>query len=209
MIVPSDTLRQFLERASKSYHQQLSPSVVEYLTGPERGLTEEAIERFQLGVVVDPEPGHEQYRGCLTIPYLTPSGSVTSIRFRRMGDAGPKYMTVAGDIPRLYNTAALERGTRAICVAEGELDCIVAEMAGLPTVGVPGANSWNPIWARLLAMYDAVYVLSDDDDAGKEFVFTLAKTLDNVRNVPMTGGDVTSFFIENGTEELRRKVGVR
>jgi DNA primase len=134
---------------------------------------------------------------------------VTSLRFRRLDDRGPKYMTVAGDIPRIYNTAALERGTRAICVTEGEMDCIIAEEVGLPTVGVPGANAWNPIWARLLAIYDAVYVLADDDDAGGEFAYTLGKALDNVRHVPMNDGDVNSFFLERGAEALRRKVGVR
>lgn len=209
MLVPSDSLRAFLEEASVKYHDQLNQSAVEYLTGPERGLNEETIRRFRLGVVVDPEPGHENYRGCLAIPYLTPYGSVISIRFRSLPPAEKIYLTAPGDISRLYNTESLERGTRSICVTEGEPDCWVAEMCGLPAVGVPGVQNWQSVWSRLLEPYEFVFVLSDDDPAGKQFPDILGRDLNNVRNVPMTGGDVTSFFLEHGAEELRRKVGVK
>jgi hypothetical protein len=59
----------------------------------------------------------------------------------------------------------------------------------------------------LLAQYDVVYTLSDDDEVGQEFAYKVAKTTDNARNVIMTGGDVTTFYLEHGAEELRRKVG--
>jgi DNA primase len=214
-LVPSDSMRAYLEKSSTSYHDQLDAGVREYLTG-ERGISEEIIARFRLGLVVDPAPGHETYRGCLSIPYLTPSGSVTSIRFRTLPPADKKYLSVAGDMGRLYNTVDLERGTRAICVTEGEPDCWTAVMCGLPTVGIPGATSWNPVWARLLSQYDAVYTLSDDDDAGQKLPATLGKDLDNIRDVPMqigpaslSGGDVNKFVLEYGAEELRKKVGVK
>lgn len=207
MPVPSDSLRAYLEKSSTQYHDQLSPDVSAYLAT--RGLDEGAMTRFRLGAVVDPLPGHEQYTGCLSIPYLTPSGSVTSVRFRNLSGSGPKYMTVAGDKPRLFNTEALERGTRGICVTEGEIDAITADMCGLPTIGVPGASSWQPVWARLIGQYDFVYTLSDDDEPGQEFAHKIGRASDNARNVVMTGGDVNTFFLEHGAEELRRKVGIR
>lgn len=204
--MPSDSLRSYLEKASKAYHNQLSPDAAVYLK--ERGIDQEVAERFRLGYVDDPAPGHEQYRGCLAIPYLTPSGSVVSIRFRTLPPAEKRYMTVAGDTPRPYNTEALERGTRSVCVTEGEFDCIVAEACGLPTVGLPGAQQWKRLFRRLMEHYEAVFVLSDDDDPGQAFAKTIGKDMSNVRNVPMTGGDVTSFVLENGPEALRKKVGV-
>lgn len=207
MIVPSDSLRRFLEKTSELYHSQLDQTVAGYLK--ERGIEQETAKRFRLGFVDDPAPGHENYRGCLAIPYLTPSGSVVSIRFRTLPPAEKKYLTVAGDTPRLYNTEALERGSRAICLTEGEIDCLVAEISGLPTVGIPGATHWKSVFSRLLAHYEAVYVLSDDDKAGKSFAESVGKDLSNVRNVPMTGGDVNSFFLEHGAEALRKKVGAR
>lgn len=207
MLVPSSSQREFLEKASRKYADELTEDAVEYLKGPKRGLNEEAIERFRLGVVVDPLPGHESYRGWITIPYLTAYG-VTTIRYRRLGDgAGDKYLTMPGDPVRIFNPEALQRGTRAICLTEGEFDCMVAEMCGMPCIGLPGAQSWQPAWTRLLEQYDAVFFLQDDDEAGRTMAKTLAKPLrGNLRTIVMDGGDVTTFFLQNGREGLREKV---
>jgi DNA primase len=207
-IVPSLSSRRFTETASRAYHDQLDHEALAYLMGPERLLSAESIEGHRIGVVRSPEPGHEVVRNYLSIPYLTPDGECISIRFRRLGEGdGPKYRSVSGDIPRLYGTEALERGTRNICVTEGEFDRIIANQCGLPTVGVPGATSWERIWARLLVQFDAVYVLHDDDEPGRELVTKVAEGLDNVRPIPMTGGDVTSFFKDHGRDGLRAKLG--
>ncbi|WP_433332568.1 toprim domain-containing protein [Spirillospora sp. CA-294931] len=193
-----------MEKASRRYHEGITPEGVEYLTG--RGISPEMIERFRLGVVCDPLPGHEKYQGMLCIPYLTKYGAVT-LRFRRLGESGEKYLTMPGDIPRIFNSQALERGTRGICVTEGELDCIIAETCDLPCIGLPGATSWQPVWAYLLEQYDQVMLLQDDDEAGEKMATALGKPLrSNLRPVVMNGGDVNSFFQENGREALRGKV---
>lgn len=218
-IIPSESSRKFMETASREYHDQLDDAGLAYLTGPKRHLTPEAIAEHRIGVVRSPEPGHEAMTGYLCIPYLTPDGECISIRFRRLDaqDAddsvvlpkrSPKYLSVAGDIPRLYGTEALQWGTRNVCVTEGEFDRIVAKMCGLPTLGTPGANAWEPVWKRLLVQFDNVFVLHDDDEAGRELVAKIANSgLDTVRPIPMTGGDVTSFFGEHGRDALRAKVG--
>lgn len=210
-LVPSPASRKFMETTSSRYHDQLqqSAAALEWLTGPERCLTEEMILRFRLGFVADPSPGHEHVRGHIAIPYMTPDGSVVSIRFRRLGGGdGAKYLSMAGDPPRLFNTPALERGTRNIVVCEGEFDAIVAEMCGLPAVGIPGANAWQTVWRRLFVQFDTVFMLHDDDEAGRELVAKIVNSgLDNVRPVPMDGGDVTSFYAQHGRDALRAKVG--
>lgn len=209
MLVPSDSQRRFLEEASRTYHKQLTEAedAVEYLTGPQRGLSEEIIERFRLGVVNDPLPGHEKYRGRIVIPYLTSSGPVT-LRFRRFRDEGPKYLSPPGDPPRIFNPPALERGSRAICVAEGEFDAMVAEMCGLPCIGIPGADAWRPLWAKLLGQYESVFLLQDEGEAGQAMADTMAKSLGHIlRPVVMTPDDTTGFYLKHGREELRKKVG--
>ncbi|WP_371784647.1 hypothetical protein [Streptosporangium subroseum] len=207
-IVPSLSSRRFTELTSRAYHDQLADAARSYLMGPERLLTEESIASHRIGYVADPSPGHEHVRGHLSIPYLTPDGECIAIRFRRLGDGdGPKYRSLAGDIPRLYGTEALELGTRNICVTEGEFDRIIARQCGLPVVGTPGAKAWDPIWRRLLVQFDSVFVLHDDDEAGRELVNKISEGLDNVRPIPMTGGDVTSFFGEHGRDGLRAKLG--
>lgn len=209
--MPSDSQRSFLEKASSEYQSQLTEDAIAYLKGPKRGLDDEDIEKWRLGVVADPLPGHEKFTGYLTIPYLTNYG-VVSIRYRRLGDPEgegkkpSKYLTAPGDMPRLYNPAALQRGTRGICVSEGEFDCIIAEKCDLPCIGIPGATTWVPIWKRLLEQYDQVMLLQDDGEAGQKMAETLGKELKNLRPVIMTGDDTTSFFLEHGREALRRKV---
>ena len=104
----------------------------------------ESDARFRLGYVADPLRGHDAYKGMLAIPYLRWSQefgwSVVSIRFRRLDDQKPKYLTVAGDRPRLYNTTALLKQSPRIAITEGEIDAITAEACGIPTVGVPGVQ---------------------------------------------------------------------
>lgn len=208
-IVPSASSRKFMETASRAYHEQLDDEALAYLTGPERCLTEETIERARYGVVRSPEPGHEHVRGYIAMPYLTPAGECISLRFRRLGDGnGPKYLSMAGDPPRPYGTDALEWGSRNICITEGEFDRDIAVQCGLPAVGLPGANSWDPIWKRLFVQFDVVYVLHDDDEPGRELVAKIAASgLDSVRPVPMTGGDVTTLYREHGRDGLRARLG--
>jgi len=63
--------------------------------------------KFHLGIVKDPLPGHESYKGRLAIPYITPSG-VVDIRFRSINNHPdePKYMGVPGAKTTMYNAQA-------------------------------------------------------------------------------------------------------
>ena len=142
----SESQRASLREATDLYRESLPGSPAEeYLAS--RGIP--AVTRFGLGYVADARPGHEMYKGCLAIPYMRWSEwrgwSVASIRFRRLDGGNPKYMTVAGDKPRLYNTVALTRYSRDMSIAEGEIDAVTAELAGVPCVGVPGARCGNRI----------------------------------------------------------------
>jgi DNA primase len=151
------------------------------------------------------------YRGCLAIPYLRFSSwrnwSVASIRFRRLDGGTPKYMTVAGDKPRLYNTYALTKYSRDMAITEGEIDAITAELANVPTVGVPGSQMWKPYFRELFLGYRNVNILADGDDAGMEFAHQVAKTLPNARIIPMPDGeDVNSLVVKQGKHALLERI---
>lgn len=206
--MPSDSLRKFLETATQRYHESLSEEAERYLT-QERGLTREILDRFHIGYVNDPLPGHEAFRGRLSIPYMSPDGSVGTIRFRALGDDNPKfkYLSFAGDSPKLFNTTAFERqGNSGIVICEGEIDTMTAVMCGLPAVGIPGASSFMPIWCRPLVQYTSVYLLQDDDEAGRKMAEMLGTHLDTLRPIVMTGGDVNSFYREFGADALKAKI---
>jgi len=204
--VPSEGQKKFLAQATEKYEKELSEEAAEYLVN--RGMTEETIRRFRIGSVENPLPGHEHVRGFLALPYMTPDGTVVSMRFRRLKGEGPKYLSMAGDPPRIFNVSALERETSGIVVCEGEFDTMIAEQCGLPAIGIPGAQAWQKRWRRLLIQYQAVFVLHDDDEPGVSLARTISEFLENTRMVPMTGGDVNSFFLEHGEAGLRRKVGI-
>lgn len=208
----------FLKEAAQQYHANLPGSPADgYLT--RRGLgwpsIKEQVNKFMLGFVDNPLPGHEMYRGFLAIPYLRKSyehgWSVVSIRFRCIQDhehvGHGKYMTVAGDRPRLYNTIELLKPAPKVAIAEGEIDAITATIAGIPTVGVPGAHNWQEHFPELFYGYRDVYVLADGDDAGRKFADTVAGTLPNAKVIPMpTGQDVNSLVAEHGKQELLGRI---
>lgn len=165
-----------------------------------------------LGYVADPLPGHEMYRGKLAIPYLRWSQehgwAVVSIRYRRLGDGdGPKYMTQAGDRPRLYNTPALMAPSPRIAITEGEIDAITAQVCGIPTVGVPGATAWRDHFREPFLGYRDVFILADGDEPGLKFAHTVAKTLFNAKVIPMPAGeDVNSLVINQGKPALMSRL---
>jgi DNA primase len=210
----SESQKNFLREATEKYHANIDGSPAdEYLRS--RGLAfpsiRNAVNRFRLGYVDDPLPGHEMYKGFLAIPYLRYSQehewAVVSIRFRCVQDhphqGHGKYMTAAGDRPRLYNTLALLRQAPTIAITEGEFDAITAQVAGLPAVGVPGAAAWQPHFREPFLGYREVFVLSDGDDAGMQFANTVAASLPNAKIIPMPPGeDVNSFVVQNNPQAL-------
>ena len=173
------------------------------------------INRFRLGYVGDPLPGHELYRGHLAIPYLrrTHDGdwNVVSIRFRCIADhdhtGHGKYKTMAGDRVWLYNTVALLNHSVDIAITEGEIDAITASVCGVPAVGVPGAQNWKPFFRELFLGYRNVFVLADGDEAGAGFANTVAATLPNAKVIPMpTGSDVNQLVITQGKAALLERI---
>ena len=215
----SDTQREFLEKSTTLYHASLPGSPAEKHLVNRGLLTEtsrEQLNRFRLGFVEDPEPGHEQYRGMLSIPYLRwapgKGWSVASIRFRciqehKHGDGCHKYNTVAGDRSRIFNTVSLLQETEDVGIAEGEFDAITATLCGIETAGVGGAKAWKKHFRKPFLGYRNVFVFTDGDQAGREFGGRVAEELPNARIIPMPEGqDVGSIVAAHGKQELLRRV---
>ncbi len=207
---PSESHKSWLTKLARQYHEALTPEVRTYLA--DRALDRDVVDGALLGLVSDPDPAHEQYRGRLSIPFITPTG-VVSMRFRCLeehvcGDGDftdypphGKYEGPPGEPTHLYNVQALHDATTDIGVAEGELDALVATRAGLPTVGCPGASNWKPFYYRLFDDFQHVYVLGDGDSAGRKWASGLVPNIPGaVSRVMPTDHDVTSFVVEHGTD---------
>lgn len=200
----NNSQRSFLLQATQKYAAQIELAA-EYLSSRQLSVEEASI--FHLGVVVDPLPGHEAYKGRLAIPYITPSG-VIDIRFRSMHGEDPKYMGLVGAETSMFNTQSVFAADDYICVTEGEFDCIMMGVKTQhPTVGIPGANNWKKHYAKILDDFDTVIVLADGDAPGLEFGKKISRELGNVNIISMPDGeDVNSMIIKEGIDWIDERI---
>lgn len=215
----SEEQRRFFEQAVSTYQADLASdtSALAYLAG--RGISRQAAATFRLGVVRRPLAGHESYEGRLVLPYLTPAG-VVNLRFRciqphdcsktvlwtdKKGTPHycPKYLSLDDAGTNLFNVLDLKKDSPFICVVEGEIDAMSLSLAGLPAVGVPGVDGWQPHFGRCLEDFDVIYAFGDPDAAGRKFNKFLAKET-KARPIRMPNGkDCNDIFRERGAEGLR------
>jgi len=202
----SPSQREMLEEATATYQSSLSDEVEEYLGG--RGLSPWDLRSARLGVVEDPFPGHERFRGWLAIPYLGRDDVPLTLRFRCLSGhdhrefGHGKYMSQTGDVPRVYNVRALHRPGDVLEVAEGELDALLLESVGLNAIAIPGAALWKPHHARLLAGFNKVRVWADPDDAGAALSTKITQSVRQAKSIRLRLGDVTDTFKSVGADGL-------
>ena len=210
---PNQKLIDMWTRAAHQYHAELAGSPAEhYLT--ERGLVDGA-ERFLLGYVAEPAPGHEDhFTGMLSIPYLTPSG-VVAFKFRSLRpDADRRYNSPAGQRHHLYNVQAILDSIDQVCVVEGELDAVASTLAGYPAVALPGVNGYKRHFARCFDGIGRVLVITDNDDKedgsnpGQELAKKLLEVLPNGVRVSLPKGeDINSTILSHGAQHYAELIG--
>lgn len=153
-----------------------------------RGITDESVEKFQLGV--DPASGR------LTIPYLTPAGP-WMLKYRclephdckELGHG--KYMYDPGATIHMFNASSLITAQLAVIV-EGEIDAITVDQLGLNVVAYPGTAMWkaNPHWRWCFDSVDDIVVVADGDDPGRKAATAVAESLRTA-----VAGDVRVVFL--------------
>jgi len=200
----SASQKELLGKATEKYAEHIHLAE-DYLAS--RGITKEVARLMSLGVVAEPEVGHEVFAGRLSIPYITKTG-VVDLRFRSLNPAvEPKYMGMTGAETKMYNVLDIDRAGDFIGVCEGEIDTITLSVSiGIPCVGVPGANSWKKHYTRLLADFERVFIFADGDQPGTEFARSLARELPvTIVQLP-DGHDVNSMFVLEGSNYFHSKV---
>ena len=200
----SASQKELLGKATEKYAEHIHLAE-DYLAS--RGITREVARLMSLGVVAEPEVGHEMFTGRLAIPYITKTG-VVDLRFRSLNPAvEPKYMGMTGAETKMYNVLDIERAGDFIGVCEGEIDTITLSASiGIPCVGVPGANSCKKHYTRLLADFERVFIFADGDQPGTEFARSLARELPvTIVQLP-DGHDVNSMFVLEGSNYFHSKV---
>lgn len=177
-----------------------------------RGIEDASVVTYRLGVVDEPIPGHERYKGMLCIPYLDQFTRVTQVRFRCLQDHDckerfhGKYETMPGDPSRIWNIGAFASFGDVLHVTEGEFDAMILSQLGFNAVGCPGVSTWKPRHTVGARGFNAVYVWGDGDRAGREFNAQMYQTLPNARLISMPDGhDITSLHQSEGAESVRER----
>lgn len=202
--------RRFLDQATLTYAEHVDQAAGWLAM---RGLDLEFARQNGLGVVVEPMTSHESYRGRLSIPYLTSTG-VVAMTFRCIKDhdckgisGHQKYLKPPGTKARIFGALAYDTATNFICLTEGEIDCLSLQQCDIPALGVPGAKNWQPHWTSILQDFSRVYVFSDGDGPGQEFVKHVMSEYDRTVNIPMPDGeDVNSCLVKFGSAWLKGKI---
>lgn len=159
--------RDYTEFYAESHKRLLSSGrALDYLHG--RGISDESIERFNLGF--DPCWKHskapETVQGSPRIIIPRTDRSYTARRIDSVKDGYEKQ--VQGRQTDMFNVLALD-GARTAFVCEGELDAISLMQAGAPVaVGIGTISNKNRIFAEMKKNPETVYLLALDNDPEKE-----------------------------------------
>jgi archaellum biogenesis ATPase FlaH len=183
------------DAATKYYADRLMEHVqaYEYLLY-KRGLTDETIRRASLGWADGGVLQHLLSSGYdlgditasglvnrfgndflddkIVIPYKE-FGAVTSLRGK---DMAGKYLSLPGSNAQLFGIDAI-RGERDIIITAGEMDCLLLQQMGYSACGVPGENIWKPEWTEYLEEAGRIFILFDNDKAGRSGAEKLAARL--------------------------------
>jgi len=206
-------LKSLLE-AAVQYNKDLSEAGVKFLA--DRGISKEIADQYLLGSITSPVAGHENYKGWLSIPYLTVMGHCVGFKFRRLDEGKPKYGAPLGQKGHLYNVSDIIISSEYIAICEGELDTIICSaVLGVPAVGVPGVQAWKAHFTRMFTGYGRVYVIGDNDlkddgtNPGAEFSRMVSQEIGNATIVSLPAGmDLNDLYLAKGIEETKRTIGV-
>lgn len=203
-----------LEEAVIYYQKALENSSVatDWLAG--RGIDLNVALTARLGWVSDPVSGYEAFVDHICIPYDTPSG-VRAVKFRRIDGGKPKYTAPLGQQTRMYNVKALAN-TDTIVICEGEIDTIIMHhIVGVNAVGISGVGNWKPHFPRVLRGFQNIIVVVDNDEKedgsnpGQDLARRIIEAMPRARNVLLPKGmDVNDFYLAEGPEAVRERIGV-
>ena len=203
-----------LAKVAKDYHEALNAEAIAYLVA--RGISKEAAQYAQLGLITGDYAPHSSYAGWLSIPYIVVGEGVVGFKFRRLGEGNPKYGAPTNQKSHLYNVRDLEEESDVLVICEGEFDTlIVSQILKVPAVGCPGVASWKQHFGKMVIGYDRVLIVGDNDDKadgtnpGQDFARRVAQEVPNSQIVQLPSGmDITDCYLTEGPDKLRERLGL-
>jgi DNA primase len=115
-------------------------------------------------------------------------------------------MTWSGLETTLWGVQFLGEAEDYIAVAEGEIDALSSNIAGVPCVGIAGAEKWKDHWNNVFEDFTRVYVWQEGDEAGKRFGDMLVREVGAIRLPLPHKQDVNSILATQGPDVLRSRI---
>ncbi|TVZ01238.1 hypothetical protein EAS64_33710 [Trebonia kvetii] len=114
---------------------------------------------------------------------------------------------------RIYNPMAFEAAEKLgyIGISEGEFDAVILTTeCGIPTVGVPGVDTWakHKEWRLLFDGFESVLIFRDQDEPGLKLAQRIMSDVNNARVVNLPGKDPNETFLKHGREAIRHAAGL-
>lgn len=177
-----------------------------------RGLYTGTIQQFEMG--------WDSVKSAYTLPVRGADGEILNVRrYQIRPPAGRrKIWGIEGmNEPRLYPAQVLDENPDAIIICEGELDAIITNQFGFPTITRTGsARVWRSEWNEVFRD-KVVYLCHDCDEAGQDGNRRVGRSLRRVaREVRIVrlpypiaekhGKDLTDYWLdrEGDADEFRR-----
>ena len=151
----------------------------------DRGLSEECIEHFKLGVRWEFKKrtgGNYDATDHVVIPYIQDDKCV-NVKYRKItlkDKSDAKWRREVGGISALFNVdVTKDHDYDWIVITESEIDAMSVWSHGIKNVvGLTvGAKGFKSYWSDYLSRYKRIYLLLDNDEAGQEGARALADRL--------------------------------
>jgi DNA-binding Lrp family transcriptional regulator len=149
----------------------------------------------------------------LVILYLDEEGRITATRIRLSLSGNNRFIWQKGSrlIPYglwrmkepLHGCTENGGDNQEILLVEGESDAHTLWYHGIEALGIPGATTWKPEWARFLIGKE-VYVWQEPGKAGEEFVRKIANDLPTIKVIypPQDRKDISECHINGDDVKL-------
>ena len=155
-------------------HKALPGEIREYLNA--RGIPDEIITRYKLGC------GEFYGKYWIVIPVKNKEGKYGLLKLRRLpkedkSDTPKMKVYPVGAKHELFDYETLGKSDRVV-ICEGEMDKLVLEAHGTPTVtSTGGVNTFKDKWLEYFNNKEVISVCFDKDEAGAEGAKQLVKQL--------------------------------
>lgn len=179
---------------AEKYHQALLADKETLKHLKQRGIKEESIKCFMLGVY------QKDKSKWLSIPHYL-NKKVLNIKFRSLPPDKKTFRRIPGCRSILFNADSL-KGQKEVYITEGEIDAITLVQAGIENVvsGTTGAGSFDPEWIDQLKHLTKIFLVYDADKKGQEGARSLAKRLGYNRcfNIVLPENQDPNDFLNTG-----------